>query len=406
MHRSGLLLLSLAVLCSLPACGGAISTDAGQVPTADGGGASLPDGTATRCAALRLASPVQQVSDEPGMTNELTTAATGPEEGVLLGWMAGGFLRVRRVSYDAVPGPPSAPVLPQASSAYWLGDSLALGFGRAGAVAYDYARDGNPSCDLVPIDADGAASGSIASLGPGACSWPRATATGFDLIVQQPPGTAWLVEATAAGAMTSMKPLGLPHAPFGLLARASLDDGSFVLSWSQFDQSDCNCGPATFFVQHFSADGQALAPSHAIGSTSFLETSRVAMTVLGGGLLLAWATDARSISVVALDRDGNQTAKEVELVHPDNGFHGVGLDVAAIGPDAALVAWSQVGPVVTAQAVSATGSPLSPPVVVTETGGGGVRLVGGRSSALLAFDESSSNSRSAQVNAVALTCAP
>ncbi len=313
-------------------------------------------------------------------------------------------LLVRPVGLDGAPTGAAHGVLAVAGSA-----SLAQGQGRAAAIG----SDGTQTCQLVPLNGDGTTAGAATSLGTGACESLQVTQAGFDLIfVTSNPEAMSLMDTGPTGSSptsTVLQSAGLPPAE---LARASFDDGSFLLAVEPVSLNNCLC-PVELSAEHFSASGASLAAAVKVGP--IYPGSHVALAGLGSSALIATSgSPAGPVTVRQLDENGNLVGSPQALGTPlDGGGPGVlGIDIAPYG-SGAIVAWSQGLPSQTdaqllVQVVSSTGAPVGSPVAVAPTGvGHDVRIVATASGALVAWDGPLVQTQpDGTVSVAALGCSP
>ena len=393
------------LLCLLlaTACGGSVTS----VPAAesDGGTASDAGNPISSCSALGVAGPVQLVSDQPQSSNRLTTVA-GAAPGALVGWLstAPGVqapipLRVRAIDRDGTPASGAHDVL----SLLGGGGSLAWGYGRAGAIGADQSL----VCQLVTLDPTGAPLAGSTAVGMGSCGELGTTATGFDLLATSS-GTMSLVSTDPTGQPTGSTALETGVAP-ATLVRATFADQSFMLAWTSNVLSNCEC-PQPLTVQHFAADGHALAP--ATSPVSLYPGGRFALTAEGDrALLVTPGSPSGPVAVRALDLDGHQIGSPLDIGAMAGGqVAPFAVDIAGIGGDVAVVAWITNSPTtqahVVAQAITSAPAVLSQPIVVAPSGVGfDVKVVGAPSRALVVWDGPASGAPS-QVYAAPVGCGP
>jgi hypothetical protein len=336
-------------------------------------------------------------------------AITSSGQGGLVGWIpATGDqipqLLVQPVGLDGAPTGAAQSVLAVAGAA-----SLAQGLGRAAAIGSDATQ----SCQLVPLNGDGTTAGAATALGMGGCESLQVTQAGFDLIfVTSSPEAMSLMETGPTGSSPTSAVLPSADVPPADLARASFDDGSFLLVVEPVSLDNCIC-PVELSAQHFSGRGASLAAAVKVGPV--YPGSHVALAGLGSTALIATTGSlAGPVTLRQLDEDGNLVGSPQPLGTPvDGGGPGVfGIDIAPYG-SGAIVAWSQSLPSQTdaqllVQAVSSTGAPFGSPVVVAPTGvGRDVRIVATASGALVAWDGPLVQAQpDGTVSVAALGCSP
>ena len=240
------------------------------------------------------------------------------------------------------------------------------------------------------------------------------TQAGFDLLfVTSNPEAMSLMETgqSTGSSPTSaiLQSAGLPPAE---LARASFEDGSFLLAVEPVSLDNCLC-PVELSAQHFSGSGASLAAAVKVGP--IYPGSHVALAGLSSTALIATTGSlAGPVTVRQLDEDGNLVGNPQPLgTALDGGGPGVlGIDIAPYG-SGALVAWTQGLPSQTdaqllVQVVTSTGAPIGSPVVVASTGAGrDVRIVATASGALVAWDGPLVQTQpDGTVSVAALGCSP
>jgi hypothetical protein len=193
------------------------------------------------------------------------------------------------------------------------------------------------------------------------------------------------------------------------VVRATFADQSFMLAWTSDVLSNCEC-PQPLTVQHFAADGHALAP--ATSPASLYPGGRFALTAEGDrALLVTPGTPTGPVAVRALDVDGHQMGNPLALAGmPAGQVAPFAVDIAGIGGDVAVVAWIVNSPTtqaqVVAQAITSAPAVLSQPIVVAPSGVGfGVKVVGAPARALVVWDGPASGAPS-QVYAAPVGCGP
>jgi hypothetical protein len=377
-------------LSLLVGCGGAVASPGGTPPDADGGAVTHP----LSCTTLSVDGPVQQVSDGTAMNLSLTSLAAG-NDGALVGWSA--LLRdppatfhVREIGFDAVPVKAGVEALAGQGT-------VAQGFGHAAAVS------GTGPCDFVPLGSDGSTSGPSVQVASTACGLFRATSSGYALVAgagqMTPPS---LVLMDASGHAVSSSPLSTEG---DALAWAALPDGSFVVVSASPVLDNCVC-PTEFYVQHFSASGQPLAPQHRAGETWPGSSVGIAAMGTGGVLVASTPLPGAALGVQAFDADGNAQGSAVPLVTVDAGgpFSAKSVQLAALGDRVAIATWIETSGTtvahVVAQTVSSAGEPLSAPISVAPASGQHLRVVATPTGAVVAWDQQSG----APVSAASLRC--
>jgi hypothetical protein len=385
------------VLPFLAACGGAVTSPGESPPAVDGGGAGGDGGVhPLSCTTLSVAGPVQQVSDGIPMNLMLTSLAAG-SGGVLVGWSS--LLRdppatfhVRQLGYDAVPSAAGVQLLAGEGS-------VAQGFGQAAAVS------GTGPCVFQGLTGAGGLSGSSVQVASTSCELFRATPSGYALVAGSSQTTGpTLVSLDGSGHAASPSPLNTKG---DAGAWGALPDQSFVVASVVPLLDDCVC-PTEFYVQHFSASGQPLAPPQRAGMTWPDSSIGIAAMGLSHVLVASTPGDGSRLGLQVFDPDGNAQGAQVPLVSVDAGgpFGTRAVQIAALTADVALVAWvdtsgSNEGNVVV-QAVSSTGSPLSAPISVPNAPGTHLRIVATLGpGAIVAWDTPSGG----PVNAVPIRCA-
>jgi hypothetical protein len=260
-----------------------------------------------------------------------------------------------------------------------------------GTVGADAGR----TCRFVPLQDDGTPNGAATTVASGACGALRVTPGGFDLVVTSTnPYALSLVATGPSGTPGATAVLASSGVPAASVARASFDDGSFLLAAMPELLSNCEC-PVEVSVEHFSATGTSLAPATAAAPS--WPGAHLALTGLGTTALLATSGSlVGPVTVRELDEDGRAIGTAQALGGggaPDGGGADVlDIDLAPLGAGA-LVAWTELTAPggsdarLLAQAVDAKGVPVSTPIVVAPSGAGrDVRVVGTPSGALITWD--------------------
>jgi hypothetical protein len=433
---------AILVVALLGACGGTVGVGAGLASTADAGKAgdagddaavdsATPEAAppTSACGTLSLAGPIQQVSDpEPNTSHTLGPVAAG-QAGALVGWTTGAgpqdpvHFAVRTVGVDGAPtsavSTPFAATQPDQCETV----SLAQGFGRVGALASFLTADRSSAlCAFLPLDANGAP----AAAAPVVSSWwwcgsLRATKAGFDAIAIpiSDNRAVSLVNLDPGRGQSISMPLSPGLTPIQVSARATFDDGSFLLAWSPALFDDCNCS-VTLSVEHFSSSGQPLAPRRMVGDV--WPGAQFALATLGGGAILAWApayiANAPGILVAPVDFDGNPTRSTVQLGRPPS-TSVTSVDLAVWhddkGQDVSIVGWversSAPGSAMSwqalAQAVSASdGVPSAPVAVALSATVATLHVAATPRGALVLFNGLPTTTSASEVSAVPLACGP
>ena len=163
-----------------------------------------------------------------------------------------------------------------------------------------------------------------------------------------------LVETGPTGSSptsTVLQSAGLPPAE---VARASFDDGSFLLAVEPVSLDNCLC-PVELSAQHFSASGASLAAAVKVGP--IYPGSHLALAGLSSTALIATTGSlAGPVTLRQLDEDGNLVGSPQPLgAALDGGGPGVlGIDIAPYR-SGAIVAWSQGLPNQTRRAAARAG---------------------------------------------------
>jgi|GEM_PF-2003778 len=237
--------------------------------------------------------------------------------------------------------------------------------GRAGIVG----ADERGACRFIPLSAEGAATGAAVTVAEGGCTDLRPAPGGFSALTSPAGGAAggalgYVRFDADGGALREIELAASERA--GVVVRAVRPDGGFVLAWSD--------DAGRLRVRRFTADGAAAADRAELTALG-PDAGRLALVVVGDGLLAAWsradpAGGGYRVHVAALDADGRPRSPSGPLAAPRSG-RSANLALAAWNGTAVLV-WTDAlrsfGVAVRAMPLTATGAPTGGVVTLGEFG--------------------------------------
>jgi hypothetical protein len=239
--------------------------------------------------------------------------------------------------------------------------ALAASGGRVGALVSD-----STGCRLTSFDPNGGDDGSVAALGGARCFALAGIGDGFTYLTTASDGSspASLATIDARGAPRATAALGVA-ANRAVWDRLVFDDGSFLL----YSFREDNVSAAyTSWLQHFDAQGAALAPEVDVGAN----TAPVLLAPTAAGALAAWepvGAGGPRIEVVEIDRNGIATG--VPKIFPIAGsLYGLSLVPVPDG-DVILVWLEETGSgssnwALSARALGPDGAARGPGTVILE----------------------------------------
>ncbi len=320
------------------------------------------------------------------------------------------YWRVRQVFFaDGSLGEAYAVLPHDGSELGWTKISLAQGFGRAGATAWDRAS----GMLFTSIDKTGGATGSPVVTSPLPGRALLTTPAGYTVLQAPFDGVR------APVVLTTLDPSGQIVGPsrqliddsstVAMVSRLAFGDRSFLLLWlAEHPCPECR----TLYAQHFSETGDELAPRIVVHAFAAGDYRRYAAAVSAVGFVAAWFEEietGRLVSIAAFDADGESLGPPRVLTS----MAGLFSETVALGTAPAgdvIAAWSQreepqdVELVV--QALTATGDARGEEVIVgtrRPTNNGRMQIVASSNGAMLVY-ENAVTSVGDQVFAIPLQC--
>jgi hypothetical protein len=227
----------------------------------------------------------------------------------------------------------------EASQFGWTAISLAEGFGRIAAAAWDRAG----GMRFVSLDETGAAVGTPVQRDSLPVRELHATPNGYTVLQNPIDGVRAPVVLTtldSSGQVTgSSRQLIDDSARVNVVSRIRLADRSFLLIWTAEDSCpECR----TLYVHHLSETGDALAPRslvHAFGADD-LRGHCIAATAVG--YTAAWferSDDGRIISITAYDF-GGESLGPPSVLTSIAGTHSEALTIGSAPSGDLIAAWT------------------------------------------------------------------
>jgi hypothetical protein len=237
--------------------------------------------------------------------------------------------------------------------------------GRAGIVG----ADERGACRFIPLSSEGTATRASVTVAEGGCADLQPAPGGFSALTLRgrsaAGGALGYVRFDANGGATREVELAAAEGA-DVIARAVRPDGGFVLAWSD--------GEGRLSARRFTAEGAAAADRAEVAALG-PDAGRLALVVVGDGLLAAWsradpAGGGYRVHVAALDADGRPRSRPGPLAAPRSG-RSANLALAAWNGTAVLV-WTDAlrsfGVGVRAMPLTATGAPAGGVVTLGEFG--------------------------------------